>query len=998
MTQTTLRDYLQSTEDAISNGRIDEAYDHCQYMLTHFPEALEAQRLLGEVYLAQGQLADAQQTFDWVLTNDPENVIAYCDRALISERMADYETALDCYQQAYELSRGNSQIRQEFNTLSAKVGQQGFIFSRAGLARLYMRGDLLSQAIQEWETVLSTTPERLDARAGLLETYWREGLYDQVEQLARNILNDVPGCLKALLLLAHVTFAQNIQASQELLQRAEALDPELTMASELFSDFMASQPHDPFLSLLRKDNLPFDQASAASQSQPTNGITAPNGNGSHGSNGSHSTSEFSESLLRWSSLDNIIEPQQDYPVMQDAAPFSTWTGNQQADSNAWNALAEQEQRSTEQPAQPQRNTPVMDSWGTFGQSGDNWPALDAIAPEDQVTRQTPSHTGPVPEQPHQEEELFWYSSKSNTTDEHKDEPQEEDFSHWNTSNRFGEPSPTGTGETSKVEEKSPAPPAWLDVLTRGEQSRQPSEAPTTRVPSAPLAPEPVANGRVEQSAPVEEVIQPVSAPTNDDQHEDTSVSFPQEDDADFSFGPEWLKSLGARSMNSLDGILTEPFTPDAMMPPPTSPAKSTDEHAATTQQEIETPEVADEPVAAQLPEVDFADDAEQTTAGESQEPDLSFWESMAPVATEQPSFSDEQLEPVDVEPVAEIPVVSEEPTAQEVEKTQSSIPERQQTPSVASWLEQAAQRLAQPEQNMLTTLEELEKDLRSQGFLPLEPGSLAAFAQEQVTEPSLSSALAQLGEFAAQPPVQTRTTAPLQPNEAPPQPLWNAVPEAPAAQQQTSIPAAANQPVPQSQQTPQAAAMPSHLDALSSFGAQTKPDMTPIAKPKTTTPEQHPQPAPFVASNPAPELAPAQRHDALLDMELETTMKRPAVRLQAMPSHRQGTQRSNSGERTSSGKLPASGDLSYKERLLKGYQYQLSGAYDDAMQEYRVIIRNAPEFLGDVVSNMRALLKLAPKYSAGYRVLGDAYMRQGEYLQAMEAYNKALTMAKKGKN
>jgi tetratricopeptide (TPR) repeat protein len=89
--------------------------------------------------------------------------------------------------------------------------------------------------------------------------------------------------------------------------------------------------------------------------------------------------------------------------------------------------------------------------------------------------------------------------------------------------------------------------------------------------------------------------------------------------------------------------------------------------------------------------------------------------------------------------------------------------------------------------------------------------------------------------------------------------------------------------------------------------------------------------------------------------------------------------------------------MSYKERLLKGYQHQLAGAYDEAMQEYRSIIRNAPDLLAEVVSNLRALLKLAPKYSAGYRVLGDAYMRQGEYLQAMEAYNKALTMAKKVK-
>src|SRR5947209_15626405 len=252
MAQTTLRDYLQTTEDAISSGRIDDALANCQHMLTHFPEFLEAQRLLGEVYLAQGHLDEAQQTFDWVLTNDPENVVTYCSRALISEHMSDYDTALDCYQQAYELSRGNSQIRQEFNQLSAKVGQQGFIFSRAGLARLYMRGDLLSQAIQEWEAVLTVAPDRLDARTGLLETYWREGSYGRVERLATEILNDVPGCLKALLLLAHVTFAQNALQAQELLQRAAELDPDLITAQELFSDFMVSHPKDPFLALLKK--------------------------------------------------------------------------------------------------------------------------------------------------------------------------------------------------------------------------------------------------------------------------------------------------------------------------------------------------------------------------------------------------------------------------------------------------------------------------------------------------------------------------------------------------------------------------------------------------------------------------------------------------------------------------------------------------------------------------------------------------------------------------
>jgi tetratricopeptide (TPR) repeat protein len=146
------------------------------------------------------------------------------------------------------------------------------------------------------------------------------------------------------------------------------------------------------------------------------------------------------------------------------------------------------------------------------------------------------------------------------------------------------------------------------------------------------------------------------------------------------------------------------------------------------------------------------------------------------------------------------------------------------------------------------------------------------------------------------------------------------------------------------------------------------------------------------------------RPDPLLDSELETTMKRPAVRLQALAQRPVSTQdqsvslkRGRGGERPATGKL-AEHNLSAQERLVRGYQYQLAGDYDGAMQEYRVIVKSAPELLGEVVSNVRALLKLAPKYSVGYRVLGDAYMRQGEYLQAMEAYNKALTMAKKARN
>ena len=49
MASTTLRDYLRHTEDAISAGRLNDAMANCQRVLSHFPESLEAQRLLGPV-------------------------------------------------------------------------------------------------------------------------------------------------------------------------------------------------------------------------------------------------------------------------------------------------------------------------------------------------------------------------------------------------------------------------------------------------------------------------------------------------------------------------------------------------------------------------------------------------------------------------------------------------------------------------------------------------------------------------------------------------------------------------------------------------------------------------------------------------------------------------------------------------------------------------------------------------------------------------------------
>jgi tetratricopeptide (TPR) repeat protein len=350
------------------------------------------------------------------------------------------------------------------------------------------------------------------------------------------------------------------------------------------------------------------------------------------------------------------------------------------------------------------------------------------------------------------------------------------------------------------------------------------------------------------------------------------------------------------------------------------------------------------------------------------------------------------------------------------------------------------------EQSFLKTLEDLDHGLRSQGFIPLEPNSLSTLAQSQEAnrslptakptqqevvqeqkeereEPTLSSALAQLGNLTSSPaPAVPASSTPSQPVSEPEtagpsaEPLWVAAlsnVSIPSPRQDGSPIPPAQPPVPIAKsdtlagpvQSP--APIPPTPVVQQPFTTPTAPAQEPSMTPPLrvdTLPDLalQPKPEPTRAVPPAePAKVPVARRDVLLDDELEMTMKRPAIHLSSAQARSTAAKQEASvplkgytSERTAASKTAAVGP-NYKERLLKGYQYQLVGDYDEAMQEYRIIIRNAPELLDDVVSNVRALLKLAPKYSQGYRVLGDAYMRQGEYLQAMEAYNKALTMAKR---
>jgi tetratricopeptide (TPR) repeat protein len=1029
MAQTMLRDYLQETEDAISNGRYEDALARCQHILDQFPDALEVQRLVGEVYLAQGQLDEAQQSFDWVLTNDPENVIVYCDRALVCERRADYDTALDCYQQAYELSRGNSHIRHEFNKLSAKVGQQGFMFSRAGLARLYMRGDLLTQAIQEWETVLVSSPDRLDARTGLLEAYWREGLNHRVEELATQILRDVPGCIKALLLLAYVTSASDIQKAQDYLKRAAALDPDFVIAQDLFADLIAGKPNDPFLAVLKRTPATLAQKeatqSAPGGSRSEEAFPMPNGAQSVSASGVSAHSSPS-----WPGLDSrngehtFSQPQIDTQPAGEESDPSPWTRDSLAHLNAWNRSDQPEPARASAPQEVQDWTAYLSA--DADQQENSWETSSAGLASD-----TQEDAQPAPWLPEQD-------AGRSEEGEPAPLPSFESFDSWSAKSTTSEDTNNIWSSTTREPSLSSAP-AWLNMLTQGERRQMGNDQAAPSFPGEQKIGEETPGVQHSPVSPsnasfVQEQAKTSSNLSAQKEEEVESIAalpvFGDDDDESF-FGPEWLKSLGA--MESDEDEVAAPAPPVASVESVQSTIQAQQPVAeetwyvsgpGTTPEQEETSGSSGEEgpgKTAQVKQDDvtsiWGQSREATETFTTQDEDAlwqqSSWEEAIRAAQAEQSTGNTWEESVQrVTPESEVaPIASSRDPFNDVDLASLS----QALGSAGNG--ENAETSRPSEHDLLQALEKLEQDLRSKGFVTLEPNTLSTLAksqeavpppspateqaQEMSQEPTLSSALAELGNlFQPSEPSEQLPAASVQP---PPsqtgEPEWIASLRASA----TSLPPATEEP----QKQHFAVEEVTYPDVEVQPPPETRQEKPVISPPPVLVPPPAPvraeQPPvhPVSPTLPEPVRAPAARMDAFLD-ELETTMKRPALRLPSIPQkpgapHGSGLSltKNQPGERPAS-KLTGS-NLSNQERLLKGYQHQLIGDYDDAMQEYRIIIRNAPELLDEVISNVRALLKLAPKYAAGYRVLGDAYMRQGEYLQAMEAYNKALTMAKKAK-
>jgi cytochrome c-type biogenesis protein CcmH/NrfG len=229
-----ISDALQQAEHAIEGGDYQSAIQTCKQLVKQFPDYASAYGVLGEAYLEQGQMADAEQAFAQALSRNPRQARAYHGLGLIAERQEVLDNALAFCQVAWELAPDLPSLREPVIRIATRrFGENGQAqLTSAALAQIYSNTFRLQRAATEYRDALNDLPERVDLKLGLAETLWQLARNDEAADLCRQVLEENPVAIQALIILADIEgrAGQSTEAA-DLRARIRAIDPDGTLTA-----------------------------------------------------------------------------------------------------------------------------------------------------------------------------------------------------------------------------------------------------------------------------------------------------------------------------------------------------------------------------------------------------------------------------------------------------------------------------------------------------------------------------------------------------------------------------------------------------------------------------------------------------------------------------------------------------------------------------------------------------------------------------------------------
>jgi tetratricopeptide (TPR) repeat protein/uncharacterized protein YjiS (DUF1127 family) len=234
----------------LESNDLSRAIGLAQYILEQYPENLDAYRILGEAYLANRQLDRAQDAFERVLRADPENIPAHVGLGITFERQGRLDRAIPEFEQALEIKPDMPELRSQLLRLYTEAwgSEHAHLrLSRAGLARLYAKGHMLPQAINEFRQVVADQPDRFDAQVAMAEALWRDGQEDAAIDLCRTILAKRPESLKANLILGYLEMAGGQPEGERAWESARKMDPYQVVARAVFDTLPPEGGDEPMI-------------------------------------------------------------------------------------------------------------------------------------------------------------------------------------------------------------------------------------------------------------------------------------------------------------------------------------------------------------------------------------------------------------------------------------------------------------------------------------------------------------------------------------------------------------------------------------------------------------------------------------------------------------------------------------------------------------------------------------------------------------------------------
>jgi len=239
MAEISLRQYFEQIESIIEQSRYAEAVAHGRHVLEQYPKHVATYRLLGRAMLEARQDEYAIDMFQRVLSVDAEDFIARVGLSEIHEQRGELDAAIWHLERALEVASEHeaSVVEEELRHLYGRrdgIAPPRVQLTRGALARLYLKGALLSRAIHEFRALLQEQPQRVDLSVALAEALWRDEQRVKAAEVCQQVLDKFPYSLKANLILGEIWTRGGREEGQAYLRRAEAVDPENQMAQKLF--------------------------------------------------------------------------------------------------------------------------------------------------------------------------------------------------------------------------------------------------------------------------------------------------------------------------------------------------------------------------------------------------------------------------------------------------------------------------------------------------------------------------------------------------------------------------------------------------------------------------------------------------------------------------------------------------------------------------------------------------------------------------------------------